>query len=70
MLTLIGTSLGLLGASVVAGPIRGMLYGVRPLDAMTFISVVGLVGVSALGSAMVPAWRAARIDPQISLRSE
>ncbi len=69
-LTLVGTTLGLLGASVTVGPIRGMLYGVRPLDAMTFVGVVGLVGVIALGSATIPAWRAARIDPQISLRSE
>ncbi len=70
MLTLIGTVLGLLGASVMAGTIRGMLYGVHPLDGMTFVSVVGLVGIIALGSATIPAWRAARIDPQISLRSE
>jgi predicted permease len=70
MLTLAGMALGLLGASVIVGPIRGMLYGVQPLDGLTFVGVVGLVGIIALGSATIPAWRAARIDPQISLRSE
>jgi putative ABC transport system permease protein len=70
MLTLVGTALGLLGASAIAGTIRGMLYGVHPLDGLTFVGVVGLVGIIALGSAAIPAWRAARIDPQISLRSE
>jgi putative ABC transport system permease protein len=70
MLTLVGTALGTLGASAIVGTIRGMLYGVRPLDGMTFVGVVGLVGIIALGSATIPAWRAARIDPQISLRSE
>ena len=70
MLTLVGTALGLLGASAIVGTIRGMLYGVHPLDGMTFVGVVGLVGIIALGSATIPAWRAARIDPQISLRSE
>jgi predicted permease len=70
ILTLVGTALGLLGASVMVGTIRGMLYGVRPLDGMTFVGVVGLVGIIALGSATIPAWRAAGIDPQISLRSE
>ncbi len=70
MLTLAGTALGLLGASAIVGTIRGMLYGVHPLDSMTFVGVVALVGIIALGSATIPAWRAARIDPQISLRSE
>jgi predicted permease len=70
ILTLVGTALGLLVASVMVGTIRGMLYGVHPLDGMTFVGVVGLVGIIALGSVTIPAWRAARIDPQISLRSE
>ena len=70
MLTLVGTALGLLGASAIVGTIRGMLYGVHPLDGMTFVGAAGLVGIIALGSATIPAWRAARIDPQISLRSE
>jgi putative ABC transport system permease protein len=70
LLALVGTVLGLLGASIMVGMIRGMLYGVPPFDGMTFAGVVGLVGIIALGSAAIPAWRAARIDPQISLRSE
>jgi putative ABC transport system permease protein len=70
VLTLVGTVLGLLGASTIVGTIRGMLYGVHPLDGMTFFGVVALVGIIALASATIPAWRAARIDPQISLRSE
>ena len=70
LLTLIGTAIGLLGASVVAATIRGMLYGVHPLDSVTLIGVVAIVVIIALTSASIPAWRAARIDPQISLRSE
>jgi putative ABC transport system permease protein len=63
MLTLGGTALGLLGALVTVGTIRGMLYGVHPLDGITIVGVVGLVGIIALGSATIPAWRAAQIDP-------
>ncbi len=70
LLTLVGTAIGLLGASIVAGTIRGMLYGVHPLDSVTLIGVVAIVVIIALSSASIPAWRAARIDPQISLRSE
>jgi ABC-type lipoprotein release transport system permease subunit len=47
-----------------------MLYEVRPLDALTFISVVALVSVLALAAAGIPAWRVTRIDPQTALRSE
>jgi hypothetical protein len=41
-----------------------------PRDGVTLLGVVGLVGIVALGAASVPAWRAARIDPQALLRSE
>ena len=70
LLAAVGTALGLIGVAAVTGAIREMLYGVRPLDSMTLAGVVGLVGMVALGAASVPAWRATRIDPQTSLRSE
>ncbi len=65
-----GAVLGLAGASGATGAIQGLLYGVRPLDGMTLAAVVALVATIALAAAGVPAWRAARIDPQASLRSE
>jgi predicted permease len=69
-LALAGGILGLLGAGVFARAMRELLYGVRPLDGATLIGVVGLVAVVALFAAGVPAWRAARIDPSTSLRTE
>jgi ABC-type antimicrobial peptide transport system permease subunit len=65
-----GAAIGLIGVAAVTRATRELLYGVRPLDGMTLAGVVGLVGIIALGAAVVPAWRAARIDPQTSLRSE
>jgi len=70
LLAVAGAALGLAGVASVTGAIRGLLYGVRPLDGITLICVLGLVGFVALGAAGVPAWRANRIDPQTSLRSE
>jgi putative ABC transport system permease protein len=69
-LALAGVGLGLLGAGASTRAIRELLYGVRPLDQVTLVAVAGLVGLVALGAAGVPAWRAARTDPQASLRSE
>lgn len=65
-----GVVVGLAGLAAVTGAIRGLLYGVGALDGVTLLGVAGLVGVVALVAATVPASRAARIDPQLSLRSE
>jgi putative ABC transport system permease protein len=70
LLTAAGAALGLVGVASVTRLIREQLYGVRPLDGVTLFAVVALLGVVALGAAVIPAWRAARIDPQTSLRTE
>ncbi len=70
LLAAMGAALGLLGVTAVTGAVREMLYRVRPLDGVTLVGVVGLVAMVALAAATVPAWRATRIDPQTSLRSE
>jgi putative ABC transport system permease protein len=70
LLAAAGAAMGLIGVAAVAGAIRGLLYEVQPSDGTTLVAVVGLVGLVALGAAGVPAWRATRIDPQTSLRSE
>jgi putative ABC transport system permease protein len=70
LLAAAGVATGLAGVVAATGAIRGLLYGVRPLDGTTLAAVVGLVAVVALAAAGLPAWRATRIDPQTSLRTE
>jgi putative ABC transport system permease protein len=70
LLVAAGVAVGLIGVAAVTGAIRELLYRVRPLDGVTLVGVVVLVVIVALGAASVPAWRATRIDPQTSLRSE
>jgi len=70
LLAVAGVVLGLLGAAAFTRAIQELLHGVRPLDAVTLFAVVVLVGIVTLCAAGVPAWRAARIAPQASLRSE
>ncbi len=65
-----GLVLGLLGAVAATRALSGWLYGVAPLDPVTFgLGVLVLTGV-ALGSVLAPARRAARMDPVDALRSE
>jgi putative ABC transport system permease protein len=69
-LTAIGIGLGLTGASVVTRYLRGMLFGLTPLDPGTFIGVSVLFAVVAAVAASIPAHRATRIDPLIALRTD
>jgi putative ABC transport system permease protein len=65
-----GAVVGVLCAAVVARLIAGALYGVRPLDPMTFAGVpIALVIVAALACS-IPARRAFRIEPLLALRCD
>jgi putative ABC transport system permease protein len=70
LLTCIGIGIGLAGALALTRYIEGMLYGVKPLDPVTYVAVVALfVAVTSLAS-YLPARRATRIDPMTALRHE
>jgi putative ABC transport system permease protein len=70
LLTALGVALGLAGAILVTGTLRGLLYGVTPLDGLTIATVVALVAAVALVAVGGPAWRAGRVDPAAALRTE
>ena len=69
-LTGLGVVLGLGGAYAATKAIETLLFGVSRLDLVTYLGVVGVLGVVALAACWLPARRAARIDPVITLRSE
>jgi putative ABC transport system permease protein len=50
--------------------LAGMLYGVSPSDATTLFAVVLLILTVAAGASLLPAARAARVDPMQVLREE
>jgi putative ABC transport system permease protein len=69
-LTALGMAIGLTGAIVGSQAIVTLLFGVTRLDPATYAGVVALlVGVSSM-ACWLPAWRAARVDPSITLRAE
>jgi hypothetical protein len=69
-LALIGAVIGTGGVFASTQVIRSLLYGASPVDIPTIIAgVLALVGVGALAS-LIPAQRAARVNPVTALRSE
>jgi predicted permease len=70
MLTVLGSVLGLLGASALTRVLQGQLFGVTPLDPVTFLAVPALLLVVALMACVVPARRALTVDPAAAIRGE
>ncbi|HEY2146283.1 MAG TPA: ABC transporter permease, partial [Steroidobacteraceae bacterium] len=64
-LALSGAALGLAGALIVSQLMRGLLYGVRPTDPLTFVAVTFVLMVVALAACYIPARRAMRFDPLV-----
>ena len=69
-LSAVGAVLGILGALSVTRYLASLLYGVRPFDPLTFLSVALLLGLVALAACYIPARRASRVDPMVALRYE
>ncbi|HEY1578187.1 MAG TPA: FtsX-like permease family protein [Terracidiphilus sp.] len=61
---------GLGAASVASEAIDSMLYGVSRLDPITYFAVIALLSSASGIACWVPAWRAAKVDPSITLRAE
>jgi len=68
--TLLGVLIGIAGAFALARVMSNLIYGVKPTDPLTFVSVAFLLGVVALGASIIPAYRAAKVDPLVALRYE
>jgi predicted permease len=68
-LLVIGLLLGVTGAFFAGGVIRGLLFGVAPNDPTTLIGVAVVMAAIGLGASWIPALRAARIDPAITMRA-
>jgi ABC-type antimicrobial peptide transport system permease subunit len=65
-----GLVLGLIGGAAVTRLMTFMLYGVSPLDAVTWTLAVALMSVAGLLATLIPARRATRVDPLIAIRAE
>lgn len=65
-----GITLGLLGSFVLTRLLASQLYGVGPMDPVTFTGVAIIMAVVTMAACYIPARRATRVDPLVALRYE
>ena len=69
VLVVMGLALGIAGAFFGASFIRGLLFGVAPHDPITLVGVSLMMAAIGIVACWIPALRAARIDPAITIRA-
>jgi ABC-type antimicrobial peptide transport system permease subunit len=70
VLVAMGLAVGFGGAAALTRFLKGVLYGVAATDLSTFAAMAVVLSLVALAACLVPARRAAAVDPAIALRSE
>ena len=70
MLTGVGVAIGLMGAVAASGALTALMFGISQLDMITYGTVIVLLALVSIVACGVPAWRAAQVDPSITLRAE
>jgi putative ABC transport system permease protein len=70
VLTTLGSLIGVFGAVFLSRLFSSLLFEISPLDILSFSAGVTLLGLVSIGSSLLPAWRASRVDPIIAMQSE
>lgn len=65
-----GLAIGLAGALAVARLLQSELFDLQPTDGATLTGVIATLAATGLLASLLPAWRAAAVDPLVALRAE
>jgi putative ABC transport system permease protein len=68
--TLLGVAIGAAGALALGRMMSSFIYGVSSTDPVTFLGVAFVLATVALAASLIPAMRAARVDPMVALHYE
>ncbi|HXT15254.1 MAG TPA: ADOP family duplicated permease [Gemmatimonadaceae bacterium] len=63
-----GMAAGVVLALLVSRGIHGFLYGITPMDPITYAGVAAVIVVTAVLACLLPAWRATRMSPSVVFR--
>jgi ABC-type antimicrobial peptide transport system permease subunit len=66
----LGIAIGLIAAVLVSRYVESQLYGMKAADPMVFAAGAALLALVAAAAALVPGWRASRIQPIVALKYE
>ena len=69
-MTAAGVAIGLAAAAVLTRFLGTLLFAVKPTDPVTFVVTAAVLASAALVACALPAWRATRVDPAVTLRQE
>jgi putative ABC transport system permease protein len=69
-LTAAGVVLGIVGSCAAARVVSGLLYETSANDPWLMSAAIAVFVIVALGASALPAWRASRVDPIVSMRAE
>jgi predicted permease len=69
-LTFLGLALGIIGSLFSGRLLSSQLYGVAATDPLTMVGVAGVLVVTAVLAAWIPARRASRVDPVVAMRTD
>jgi putative ABC transport system permease protein len=68
--TAVGVVIGLVAAALLGRSIASFLFGVQPVDLVTFAGVIVVLAITAALASAAPALRASRTDPTITFRAD
>jgi ABC-type antimicrobial peptide transport system permease subunit len=66
----IGALAGAAGSLAIAPVLRSLLFGISPSDPVSVLAAPAILAAVAAAASLLPARRAARVDPIVSLRNE